>query len=114
MRLLSLYYRWHDRGRNADYEKGARQVQQIRQVGSNGLVCQLAQPVEEKEIYRYCTFVLSRYCKNPTELLFLIADDKGHEKLLNEVRGVESANYKLKCLVWVNFPMAYTQDCCIN
>jgi len=36
-------------------------------------------------------------------------DDKGHEKLLNEVRGVESANYKLRCLVWVNFPMIYTQ-----
>ena len=38
-----------------------------------------------------------------------IADDKGHEKLLNEIKQVESANYKLKCLVWVNFPMAYTQ-----
>ena len=45
------------------------------------------------------------------KLLFLIADDKGHEKLLNEVRGVESANYKLRCLVWVNFPMIYTQVC---
>ena len=47
----------------------------------------------------------------PYRLLFLIADDKGHEKLLNEVRGIESANYKLRCLVWVNFPMIYTQVC---
>ena len=43
------------------------------------------------------------------EFFFHLADDKGHEKLLNEIKGVESANYKLRCLVWVNFPMAYTQ-----
>jgi len=36
-------------------------------------------------------------------------DDKGHEKLLFEIKNVESTNYKLRCLVWVNFPMAYTQ-----
>ena len=40
---------------------------------------------------------------------FHLADDKGHEKLLNEIKQVESANYRLRCLVWVNFPMAYTQ-----
>ena len=41
--------------------------------------------------------------------VFHLADDKGHEKLLNEIKCVESNNYKLRCLVWVNFPMAYTQ-----
>ena len=107
-KISSSLCRHHDRGRNAGYEKGARQDQQIRQVGSNGLVCQLAESVEEKEIYRYCT--LSLFCLLKSyRFLFLIADDKGHEKLLNEVRGVESANYKLRCLVWVNFPMIYTQ-----
>ena len=59
-KILSSLYRYHDRGRNEDYEKGARQDQQIRQVGSDGLVCQLAESVEEKEIYRYCT--LSFFC----------------------------------------------------
>ena len=43
--------------------------------------------------------------------VFHLADDKGHEKLLNEIKCVESNNYKLRCLVWVNFPMAYTQVC---
>ena len=61
-KILSSLYRYHDRGRNEDYEKGARQDQQIRQVGSDGLVCQLAESVEEKEIYRYCT--LSLVCLN--------------------------------------------------
>ena len=40
---------------------------------------------------------------------FYLADDKGHEKLLNEIKKVESTNYNLRTLVWVNFPMAYTQ-----
>ena len=38
-----------------------------------------------------------------------VADDKGHEKLLNEIRKLENTNYNLRTLVWVNFPMAYTQ-----
>ena len=29
-----------------------------------------------------------------------------------EIKKIESANYKLKCLVWVNFPMIYTQVFC--
>ena len=40
---------------------------------------------------------------------FYLVDDKGHEKLLNEIKKVESTNYNLRTLVWVNFPMAYTQ-----
>ena len=40
---------------------------------------------------------------------FSLADDKGHEKLLNEIKKVENTNYNLRTLVWVNFPMAYTQ-----
>ena len=64
--LFSLY-RYHDTGRNAVYEKGAKQDQQIRQVGSHGLVCQLAESVEEKEIYRYCT--LSLFCLDTVEVV---------------------------------------------
>ena len=41
--------------------------------------------------------------------VFSLADDKGHEKLLNEIKKVENTNYNLRTLVWVNFPMAYTQ-----
>ena len=37
------------------------------------------------------------------------ADEKGHEKLVSEIKEVYSTNYKLKSLVWVNFPLAYTQ-----
>ena len=35
--------------------------------------------------------------------------EKGHEKLLFEIKGLDSTNYKLRSLVWVNFPLAYTQ-----
>ena len=79
------------------------------QVASNGLERQLAQPNEEEEIHRYFTYT-EAIAQNPTMWFFPhLADDKGHEKLLNEIKGVESANYKLRCLVWVNFPLAYTQ-----
>ena len=37
------------------------------------------------------------------------SDKNGHANLLNEVKGIQSANYKLRSLVWVNFPLAYTQ-----
>ena len=38
-----------------------------------------------------------------------MADDKGHEKLTYEIKGIGTTNYKLKSLVWVNFPLVYTQ-----
>ena len=38
-----------------------------------------------------------------------MADDKGHEKLTFEIKGIGTTNYKLKSLVWVNFPLVYTQ-----
>ena len=40
---------------------------------------------------------------------FFSSDERGHEKILMEIKNVDSFNYNLKCLVWVNVPIAYTQ-----
>ena len=55
------------------------------------------------------TFAPSLNCDLLFRSFHQISDDKGHEKLLMEIKRIESANYKLKCLVWINFPIIYTQ-----
>ncbi len=42
-------------------------------------------------------------------IVVLQADLRAYCHLLDEMKRIDLKNYTLKCLVWVNFPMAYTQ-----